>query len=181
MSISVGASFGKDYFLRTYYGTNRDARTNTKREGMSSNTKSVADSYALKKAVEDLKDVDYENTEKDGELYNKFLAFVSAYNNTMESSNESDSRDVKHAQKMMKKITSKYADELEDLGVSINKDGSLKLSDNVGDKFTIEKMKKIFSPKETSYAKDLKRYSAAMYTQAYNISKMSKDGIDASV
>lgn len=165
MSIQVGAAAGKDYFLRSYYSSNRDARKKTTRSNMNTYTKTTADTQALTKALKDLQKIDYDNTEKDGEVYNKMLAFVSAYNNTMESGSEGD-EDIKHLQKSMKKITQKYEKQWKELGVTLQKDGTMKLADNSGDKFSLSKMKELFSKKSSNYAEELARCAQKMKKQA---------------
>ncbi|MGN0484235.1 MAG: hypothetical protein ACI4HI_11865 [Lachnospiraceae bacterium] len=168
MAITVGASMGKDYFLRNYYKTNTDARKKATRTTMSTSKKSEADTEALKRALKDLEKVDYENTEKDGELYNKFLAFVSTYNNTIESNGEKgkSSSEWKRMQKQMKQVTEKYKDAFSEMGVTVQKDGTLKLEEGIGDKFSIERMKTLFDKKEGAYRKELFQSTKKMFSLA---------------
>ena len=165
MGIQIGASFGKDYFLRSYYSKNRDARKKVTRNNMSSTTKTTADAQALKKALKDLEKMDYTNTKKDGEVYNRMLAFVSTYNNTLESGGESGEK-VRHLQKSMKKITQKYEKQWNELGITLQKDGKMKLADNSGDKFSLSKLKELFAKENASYAKELEQCTGKIQKRA---------------
>lgn len=180
MSINVNSSYGKDYFLRTYYGKDRDARLHSNRVGMKQSSKAVADSHALCSALKDLEKVDYGNTKKDGELYNKFLAFISSYNNTMDSVKDGGTAQEKQSRKKLQKLAGKYQKELERLGVKVQKDGSLKMQEGMTDKFAISKMKELFG-KDSDFGKEMKRYASKIYTASYQINEMSENAIDASV
>ena len=93
------------------------------------------------------------------------LAFVSTYNNTLESGGESGEK-VRHLQKSMKKITQKYEKQWNELGITLQKDGKMKLADNSGDKFSLSKLKELFAKENVSYAKELAQCTGKIQKRA---------------
>ena len=59
---------------------------------------------------------------------NKLKAFLDTYNNTYESSKASRDSNLKQAASSMKSLVKKYKNELEEVGITIDKDGYLKKS-----------------------------------------------------
>lgn len=181
MSVTVLSGLSKDYFLRNYYKADINARDKSGRTSIKDNDKTIADSAALKKALKSLENVKYDSDEKDGEVYNKFIAYINTYNNMLESGGDSSSADIKKIQKSMKSLTKKYEEDFKRLGVTLKSDGKLKMENDMADKFTMGKMEKLFSHENGAFRKELTRLASKSYTNSYNLSKMSKDGIDVSV
>ena len=59
------------------------------------------------------------------------MALVDTYNNSIDSASNSSSTSMKRYAKQLKKLASKYTDELEDIGITINKDGTLKANEEL--------------------------------------------------
>ena len=78
-------------YIRQFYKGNLFGATTSGRSGQSSHSLLTADMKALRRAVEGLSDYDYDDEESDGEeLVNKVEAFVSTYNNLVDSAKEMD-------------------------------------------------------------------------------------------
>ena len=54
------------------------------------------------------------------------MALVDTYNNSIDSASNSSSSSMKRYAKQLKKLAGKYSDELENIGITINNDGTLK-------------------------------------------------------
>lgn len=120
MSLAVSG-----YMKQFYKGNNFGATVNG-RNGQSSRDLFSADIQAIRRAVKELGNYDYDDGEG-GELMNKVQAFVSTYNNYIDSAKEMDDSNVNRYLSKMKKLTKEHADELEDIGVTIQSSGKLKV------------------------------------------------------
>jgi hypothetical protein len=121
--------------LRVAYGNYRSLISKNDRETASNSTLARADSYALKNAIKSLRSAKYTDkkdpTETTGNAKtysNKLKAFLDTYNNTYESSKASHDSNLKQAASSMKSLVKKYKNELEEVGITIDKDGYLKKS-----------------------------------------------------
>ncbi len=113
--------------LRNMYGDYRALITKTNRNTATNNQLSYADATALKRAVKKLNDYDFEDaSEENRAAY--LRAFVDTYNYTMQSTKSSTNTYAASAYKGLKNLVSKYSDELEEIGISANSSGYLKLS-----------------------------------------------------
>ena len=124
--ISSGITLNADFYLRKYYRDNRDVIKSSARSDFKKSELTYEDSRALRRAASLLKNVDYEN-EKDMEnsLYGSVMAYVKTYNNAITSGSGVDNREVERSLDKIKKLASKYSDELKKIGITTNKDGTL--------------------------------------------------------
>ena len=166
--ISSGLYLTSDFFLNNFYSHNRKAIKKNDRSDYTKLELSYEDSCALSKAAKRLPLNDYGSKEDNtkGDNINdttraSIQAYVDVYNNTLDSGKTSSDYETQHCIKRLKTLTKQHVDELEDIGITIEKDGKLtvnedllKLSDNskVEEIFASEKT---FSKQVMSYAKKL--------------------------
>ena len=113
-------------YMRQFYKGNSFGATVNGRSGQPSRDLFSADMKAIRRAVKELGDYDYEDGEG-GELMNKVQAFVSTYNNYIDSAKGMDDSNVNRYLSKMKKLTKEHADELADIGITIQSSGKLKV------------------------------------------------------
>ena len=118
-------------YIRQFYKGNLFGATASGRNGQPSRSLLTADLKAVRRAVAGLSDYDYNDKESDGEeLVNKVEAFVSTYNNLVDSAKETGDEDLDRYMKQLKKLSKNHADELADIGITVQSSGKLKINDN---------------------------------------------------
>ena len=172
--ISSGISYSTNYYLRDFYSNNRDAFKSTKRNDFSRMELVYEDSLALKKASHKLinrrdsynNDTSTsDNKETDENTINTIKAYVDVYNNAIDSSKDSDK--MKRYAKQLKKLSSQYAEELEDIGITTESDGKLKINDNLLKTAGSEKVDKVFG-KDIGYTKKIRMITRNMNNAAFD-------------
>ncbi|MQN01040.1 MAG: hypothetical protein DUD27_09175 [Lachnospiraceae bacterium] len=128
------------YLRNLYKSTDTSLTKKSARKETSTPKLIIADTAALQKSISTLYDVDYgdpdetDNKIEKADFYKKMKAFADTYNNTVDSSSSySSNRDAKKAVNEMKSLREKYSDELDDLGVTFDDDGYMKLSESAFD------------------------------------------------
>ncbi|MCH5267282.1 MAG: hypothetical protein J1E62_02965 [Lachnospiraceae bacterium] len=119
-------NYSYDFYLRCIYSGNRFARKAENRLTMLPNDLVKADSSALDKISQQLRDLEY-STDNGTDVLNHAKLFVETYNNLVESSGTSDSDQVVRMQKELKKMTKEHKSELEDIGITISSNGKLNM------------------------------------------------------
>ena len=128
----TGVSLNSNYYLRNFYASNRNAGSSSKRKDLSKNTLSHADATALHRAAKKLRNFNYEDDSSDGaNIYGSISAYIKTYNNALDSSANSSDASLERYSKHLKNLSAKYAEELEDIGITIEEDGSLKENENL--------------------------------------------------
>lgn len=156
--ISSGLSLSSSYFMRNYYAENRNAAKKSGRSDYSKAELSFEDSRALSRAARKITSMDFgsERDEKDSDIGDtakaSIEAFVETYNNTMESAKSSSNADTSHYYRQLKRLTSKYADQLEDIGISIESNGKLSINDDLLKAADNSKARKLLSS-DSDFAK----------------------------
>lgn len=155
MAISVTNSLS----IRLYYNQYKSVVNGSTRANASTGTLSFADASALRNAIRQLPDYKFEDVSK-SQIQEKLKAFTDTMNNTISSATKYGKNDtsVKNAATKIKNLNSEYADELKKIGITVNKDGTMKLSDTASKNFSAEKFQKFFS-KDSKYLNDV--YDAA--------------------
>ena len=165
MSLTINANHSSSYYLRNFYSSNRSAAsTDSYRSRSSNHTLVLADSEALKKAAEALSDLDYDDSDEanGGDIYNSITAFVTAYNNFMDSSSSSDYGYIKNQ-------------------ITINTKGKLEIDDDELGSAKLTKLKRIFSDSGDlssslqKYATSAFRYEKNHIPQTGSVSNSSND------
>lgn len=157
--ISSGINFTSDYYLGTFYTNNRDASKKSTRGNFSNVELAFEDSRALTRAAKRLKRNDYTTAAEDGDITESVKAsieaFASTYNNMIESGKGSDDSETKRYLKQLKTLTKKHAEELEDIGITIENDGRLSVNSELLSMADNETVSKLFSPEEEYVKKSL--------------------------
>lgn len=162
---STGISLSSEYYLRNFYKNNRKLFKTSNRDDYTESELSYEDSRALKRAAKALESYDYDEADNGANIVSTIEAFVDTYNNVLSSSDSKDS-DAYRYNKQLQRLTKQYKDELEDIGVSINKDGTLSISENILKGSTHNEVKKVFS-KEAGYTRQLTSISKRMNANSY--------------
>ncbi|SDB06480.1 hypothetical protein SAMN02910417_00456 [Eubacterium oxidoreducens] len=183
-SITGSSSLKTDYYLRKYYGNDRNLRSSSAgRSGEKERNLSIADAKALRAAIKDLKkEVDHEDEDSLVEV----SAFLNTYNNLMDATGDVDDKDVKAVKSKLNKLFDKYKEELKDMGITRKKSGELDVDKETFQKTTIEELSNLFS-KEARFSKSFTALSKKMEqaatdyrTRANQIEKMMSQNNKAS-
>lgn len=136
-----------DFLLRGFYSSNRYARKSYNRASISSPELASVDSEALKKISENLRKLDYDNTEtSNGEIiFNNVKAFVATYNNLITSSDACDSDKLDRMMKKFKNYIKENKSNLEEIGISYTSSGKLTLDEDDLKSSSLKKVKNLFS------------------------------------
>ena len=156
---NTAVSLSESYYLRSFYKNNRDAATDSKRKEMSAGTLSQADAQALRTAVRKLRNFNYEEDTTDGaNIYSSVSAFLETYNHALESSGGSGDYSLKRYAKQLKNLAKEYADELKDVGITVNSDGTLEKNENLLKAAKVTKIDKLFG-KDAEFTTKSSRYA----------------------
>lgn len=146
-------SLSTSYYMRSYYSNNRNVISKSGRKNYTQSELSYEDSLALHRAAKKLKNFDYSKDDEQDSLVEGIAAFVETYNNTL-SSNASNKRILSK----LNTLTGKYSDQLSDLGITVNKDGTLTASENLLKASDMSDLKEMFSS-DSSYMNSLQKVS----------------------
>lgn len=166
---NTAVSLSESYYLRSFYKSNRDAATSSKRSEMTNSTLSKADADALRTAVRALRNFDMEDDTDDGaNIYASVSAFLETYNNAMSSANSSKDYSLQRYAKNLKNLAKEYADELKDIGVTVNSDGTLTKNENLLKAADVSDVKKLFG-KDATFATKSSNYAKRMTSKAADL------------
>lgn len=158
---SSGTSLNSTYYLQNFYKSNRNLSKATVRPDYNQTELSYEDSRALKRAASKLSSFDYIEEENGDNIVSSIEAFVETYNNTLESSESKDS-DTNRQNRQLKALSNKYGEDLEDLGITIEEDGKLTVSENILKGSSFDEVKKVFS-EESEYIQSIRRIAKRMH------------------
>ena len=158
---STGTSLNANFYMQNFYKANRNLVKASVRSDYHRSELSYEDSRALKRAAAKLSSFRYSDDENGENIVNTIEAFVETYNNTLDSSSSEDS-DTYRQNRKLKALAQKYGEDLEDLGISIEKDGKLKVSKNILRSSSFEEVKKVFS-EESDFIKEVRTISKRMH------------------
>lgn len=152
LKISSALTLNTDFFMRNFYKENRNAIKSNDRNNYSKLELSYEDSRALSRAARRLMQNDYgSQTDKDTDIddttRSSIEAFVKTYNNALETSRDTADDDTEHYLRQLKTLSKKNAEDLEDIGITVEKDGSLSINDELLKMADTSKVRKVFSPK----------------------------------
>lgn len=160
----TGVSLSSTYFKRMFYTDNRDAATSSSRSDYSSGGLASADASAIRRAVKKLRSYTYDDT-SDTNIRNSVSAYVETYNNLMSSGAKTGDYTVQRILKQIKALSSKYEDELDDIGVTVNSDGTLTARSAMLSAADISKFEKILS-KDSDYMQKMSSYAKRIKTRS---------------
>lgn len=153
----AGFAITNSITLRNCYRDNRALVINSNRKEKTKGELSFADSMALRRSIAKLRDYDYENS-TDDDLKEKLTAYIDAYNNTLDTSKNSGTADVKQAAKSLKNLTQNNKEKLKEYGITVKNDGYLSLSDSAVSNISHKKFEKVFGA-ESDYMNDVYKYA----------------------
>lgn len=171
--VSSGLNLSTDYFMRNFYANNRNAIKSSGRIDFSNVELSYEDSRALSRAAKRLLVNDYgsgsETDDSDISETTKasIEAFVNTYNNAIDSGKSTEDYDTKHYLKKLKSLTTEHADELEEIGISVESDGKLTINDSLLKLADNTKASKLFAP-DQQYSKQVLSIARKLNTAVQN-------------
>lgn len=161
-AVNLTASF----YLKDFYKYNRHAYKSADRKDYSTTELSYEDTRALKRAIAKLGDFDFSEEENEKNLRNTIDAFVATYNLTLESTSEKYS-DTYRLNKQLKEFTSRYSDQLEDIGITVGEDGRMSLGTTVFEGSSVSELKEVFG-RDSDYTLGVRRIARRMHNEAYD-------------
>ena len=164
--VSTGINLTSDFFLKNFYQHNRKAMKVSTRNDYSKKELSYEDSRALKRAAAKLASFDYTEDENGDNIVSTIKAFVDTYNYTMESSSSSDS-DTYRQNRQLKALSKKYGDDLKDIGITIEENGTLSVSENILKGSSFKEIRKVFS-EESDYVRNIRTIAKRMHATSYD-------------
>lgn len=164
--VSTGINLTTDFFLKNFYQYNRKAMKASTRNDYSKTELSYEDSRALKRAAAKLASFDYTEDENGDNIVSTIKAFVETYNYSIDSSSSSDS-DTYRQNRQLKALTKKYGDDLKDIGITIEDNGKLSVSDNILKSSSFKEIRKVFS-EESDYVRNVRTIANRMHATSYD-------------
>ena len=164
--ISSGVNLTSNFFLQNFYKHNRNAMKISTRSDYSKTELSYEDSRALKRAAAKLASFDYTEDENEDNIRNTIQAFVKTYNNTISSTSDKDS-DTYRQNRQLKALTEKYGDDLKNIGISIKKNGTLSVSENILKGSSFKEIHKVFSD-ESGYIPSVRTIAKRMHDNSHD-------------
>ena len=151
MSISVTNSLSLRLFYNSYSSVSHGSTRNSSPTG----TLSMADASALRIAIRKLQDYDFEGS-TDTMTQEKLKAFTDTMNNAITSATTYGKNDtaVKNAVNKLKNINSEYALELQKIGITLNKDGTMSLYESAAKNYSAKKFDNFFT-EDSKYLKEV--------------------------
>ena len=170
--MSSSFSVTNNWYLRNNYKANKELSKLANRGEVSEGKLSGADSAALKRGIRALKDYKYEDARKvsskdtdsvlgKSKFYSTLKAFADTYNYSLESGQKSSNSDIKKLSKNMKNIAKKYSDELDELGVTFDSKGYMKVSASAVDNIKLSTYGEKLG--ESDFLKDLEKNTQKIY------------------
>lgn len=163
---SSATNLTSNFYLQNFYRMNRNAMKVSTRKDYNQVELSYEDSRALKKAAAKLSSFDYTEEENGDNILSTIQAFTETYNYTIESSSSEDA-DTYRQNRQLKALTKKYEDELKDLGITIEEDGKLSVSENILKSASFEEVRSVFS-NESDYVSNLRTIARRMHATSYD-------------
>ena len=185
MNLTINAAFSSSFYLRSFYSSNRSAAsTDSYRSKASNYTLLSADTNAIHNAVKKLSSMDFDDEENQGDIDNSISAFVTTYNNLIESSGSSDANSVRIARNHIKSIAKDYEEQLKEIGLTLSSKGTLKLNRDTLSEASLTKLKSLFSDSDDSdsFIGSIKKHSKSIqnYIRKHPpVTKAAPDSLDS--
>lgn len=165
-TIPSGTNLTSNFYLQNFYKFNRNATKASNRSDYSKTELSYEDTRALKRAIAKLSSFDYTEDENGDNIVSTIQAFVKTYNYTIDSTS-SEKSDLYRQNRQLKAFTQKYGDALDDIGISIEKDGTLKVRDNILKGSSFKEIRSVFS-EDSSYMRGIRTIARRMNNTSYD-------------
>ncbi|MCR5452034.1 MAG: hypothetical protein K6F00_05340 [Lachnospiraceae bacterium] len=159
----MGFNITSNSFLRSLYNDDRSFAKKSVRNNSTDSALLKADSKALKRGLRVIGAYDYGTNEKDSknektEFFNNITAFTDVYNNTLKSSHDVGDANSKAVYKQLKKLSSKYAEELKAVGVKFDDNGYMNIKESSINNIDVSNYKDYFGS-DSDFMKDLTKIS----------------------
>lgn len=165
--ISSGLTLTSDFYMNKFYSANRNAYKTSKRGDYTKNELSYEDSRALRQAARQLGSYTYRDDDNLEGVRNTVKAFVDTYNNTIDSTSGSNDAQVKRFSKQLKALAEKYGDDLKNIGISVEKNGSLSINEGVLELSDMKKIRTAFS-KENGFMEATTKLARKLKSDTYD-------------
>jgi hypothetical protein len=131
---------------RRAYSGNTLFKDESYRKNSSNHDMVSADRRAMVRALDRLDTLDFDSTDEDDTktIYNTVRSYLDVYNNAVSSALDSDSSNIQRTGKQMKSLMKEYSSELEDIGITIKSDGTVKIDKSDLQTATTRQVSKIF-------------------------------------
>jgi hypothetical protein len=166
--ISSGVTLTSDFYLSNFYQANRSARKTSGRKDLTTNELSYEDARALKRAVNRLGSIEFTDDENIDNIYSAITAFADTYNNTLSSTKSSDDSDLSKYSKQLKSLAKKYSDDLESIGITVEKDGSLTVNEDLLKAKDVDDLKKVFTADDSNFIKTTGNIARKLKNNSYD-------------
>lgn len=153
----TGVSLTISFYKRNFYSDNRNAATSAKRTSYSSTELANADASAIRRAVKKLRSFTFDEDNKIN-IRNSVSAYVDTINNLMTSGKKTDDKQAERYLNSLSSLNSKYSDELDDIGITVNPDGTLTTRSTMFSSASISRFESLFS-KDSDYMQKVDSYA----------------------
>lgn len=180
----TGINLSSKFYIRNFYSENTNASVKANRTNFSKSQLSFEDAKALRRAVKKLNNFAYDE-DSSTNIRNSVKAFTETYNNLIASGEETTDKTIQRNIDRLKSLTDEYSDDLDKIGVTVNKDGTLTSRETLLGTADISKFESLFSKdseymqKVDNYAKHIRSQSEALYTSEKNRASISAANSDA--
>lgn len=166
--VSSGVTLTADFYLNNFYQANRSARKASGRKELTSNELSYEDARALKRAAKKLGSYDYSDKNDLGNIVSAVKAFADTYNNTLSSTRENDDKTLSKYSKQLKSLANKYSDELKSIGITIEKNGSLSVHEDILKGKDLDTLKKALTTDDSNFIKTTNTLARKLKNNSYD-------------
>ena len=153
----TGVSLTISFYKRNFYSDNRNAATSAKRTSYSSTELANADASAIRRAVKKLRSFTFDEDNKTN-IRNSVSAYVDTINNLMTSGKKTGDKQAERYLNSLSSLNSKYSDELDDIGITVNPDGTLTTRSTMFSSASISRFESLFS-KDSDYMQKVDSYA----------------------
>ncbi len=153
----TGVSLTISFYKRNFYSDNRNAATSAKRTSYSSTELANADASAIRRAVKKLRSFTFDE-DNEINIRNSVSAYVDTINNLMTSGKETGDKQAERYLNSLSSLNSKYSDELDDIGITVNPDGTLTTRSTMFSSASISRFESLFS-KDSDYMQKVDSYA----------------------
>lgn len=164
---STATSLTSAFYMRDFYKFNKEAMKSSTRKSYSTDEKSYEDSRALRRAAKRLGSYGFDGYENTDSVIATITAYVETYNNAITSASDSDDKDVQRKVKKLKDLTSNYADQLQNIGIKVEKDGTMTINESYLKDRSIDDLKKVFDP-DNGFMDEVMSTSKKIFNKVHN-------------
>ena len=142
MSMVISASS----MLNRAYAGNPGYKDQSFRACSSNHDVMGADRKAMVRALDRLEQLDFDSEDENDtkSIYNAVTSYLDVYNNAVSSAMDSESSDIRRTGKNMKALMKEYGSSLEEIGIQVKSDGTVKIDKNELKKATTRQVSKVF-------------------------------------